>query len=77
MILFLILMIAIPYALLLSKRYNNYPFFMKLRKKRGSLLLFITITALGLLQKQTFQPIYLPFYLLIAVGFFYFINDDT
>ncbi|EMF0060692.1 hypothetical protein PFZ79_002533 [Enterococcus hirae] len=66
----------------LENYYNNthikdYPFFMKLRKRRGSLLLFIAIIALYLLQIKTFQPIYLPFYLLIAVGFFYFINDDT
>lgn len=75
MIPFLILMLAIPFFLLLSKKYSNYPFFMKLRKKRGSLLLFVTLTILCSL--QTFQAIFLPFYLLIAVGFFYFINDDN
>ncbi|KAJ76026.1 hypothetical protein M222_0729 [Enterococcus faecalis AZ19] len=67
-------MLAISSVSLVSKKYSNYPFFMKLRKKRGSLLLFVTITSLCLL--QTFQAIFLPYYLLIGVGFFYFINDD-
>ena len=70
---YIILALIALLSIIISRMFRNHPFAVKLRRNRGTFILFLALTTLCVL--QGFQTLYLPFYAFIALGFFYFIKN--